>query len=703
MAREVSLENTRNIGIMAHIDAGKTTTTERILYYTGRIHKMGETHDGAGTMDWMAQEQERGITITSAATTCFWEKKEGFKKGIRHRINIIDTPGHVDFTVEVQRSLKVLDGSVTVMCAKGGVEPQSETVWRQADEYKVPRMIYVNKMDIMGADFYNVVDMVHERLNANGVPIQLPIGAEDTFKGIIDLMDMKAEVYYDDLGNDVRMEDIPEDMLDKAQEYRDAMVEAICETDEALMEKFFEDPESITVDELKAALRKATIENQIVPMLCGTSYRNKGVQMLLDAVIDYMPAPTDIADIKGINPDTNEEEERPSSDKAPFAALAFKIATDPFVGKICYFRVYSGVVNSGSYVLNSCKGHKERMGRILQMHSNSRQDIDCCYAGDIAAAVGLKNTTTGETLCDEDHPIILESMEFPEPVIRVAIEPKTKAGQEKMGIALAKLAEEDPTFKTYTDEETGQTIIAGMGELHLEIIVDRLLREFKVEANVGEPQVSYREAIKKEVNIEHKYARQSGGKGQYGHVLLKLEPLEEGKGYEFVNAVVGGAIPKEYIPAVDAGIQGAMQSGVLAGYNVVDVKATLYDGSYHEVDSSEMAFKIAASMAFKEGMKKADPVIKEPIMLVNVIVPDEYLGFVIGDLSSRRGMVKSQESRSGGITQVTADVPLSEMFGYATVLRSGTQGRGQYTMEPSHYSEVPKSIQEKIMSDRKQG
>ena len=703
MAREVSLENTRNIGIMAHIDAGKTTTTERILYYTGRIHKMGETHDGAGTMDWMAQEQERGITITSAATTCFWEKKEGFKKGIRHRINIIDTPGHVDFTVEVQRSLKVLDGSVTVMCAKGGVEPQSETVWRQADEYKVPRMIYVNKMDIMGADFYNVVDMVHERLNANGVPIQLPIGAEDTFKGIIDLMDMKAEVYYDDLGNDVRMEDIPEDMLDKAQEYRDAMVEAICETDEALMEKFFEDPESITVDELKAALRKATIENQIVPMLCGTSYRNKGVQMLLDAVIDYMPAPTDIADIKGINPDTNEEEERPSSDKAPFAALAFKIATDPFVGKICYFRVYSGVVNSGSYVLNSCKGHKERMGRILQMHSNSRQDIDCCYAGDIAAAVGLKNTTTGETLCDEDHPIILESMEFPEPVIRVAIEPKTKAGQEKMGIALAKLAEEDPTFKTYTDEETGQTIIAGMGELHLEIIVDRLLREFKVEANVGEPQVSYREAIKKEVNIEHKYARQSGGKGQYGHVLLKLEPLEEGKGYEFVNAVVGGAIPKEYIPAVDAGIQGAMQSGVLAGYNVVDVKATLYDGSYHEVDSSEMAFKIAASMAFKEGMKKADPVIKEPIMLVNVIVPDEYLGFVIGDLSSRRGMVKSQESRSGGITQVTADVPLSEMFGYATVLRSGTQGRGQYTMEPSHYREVPKSIQEKIMSDRKQG
>ena len=699
--REISLENTRNIGIMAHIDAGKTTTTERILYYTGINHKIGETHDGAATMDWMAQEQERGITITSAATTCFWTKKEGFKSGIKHRINIIDTPGHVDFTVEVQRSLKVLDGSVTVMCAKGGVEPQSETVWRQADDYNVPRMIYVNKMDIMGADFYNVVDMVHDRLRANGVPIQLPIGAENTFKGIIDLMTMKAEVYYDDMGNDIRIEEIPDDMKDKAQEYHDAMVEAICETNEELMEKFFEDPDSITVDELKAALRQATINNDIVPMLCGTSYRNKGVQMLLDAIVDYMPAPTDIAHIKGINPDTDEEEERISSDDEPFAALAFKIATDPFVGKICYFRVYSGKVEAGSYVLNSCKGHKERMGRILQMHSNDRKDIDVCYSGDIAAAVGLKNTTTGETLCDEKHPIILESMEFPEPVIRVAIEPKTKAGQEKMGIALAKLAEEDPTFKTYTDEETGQTIIAGMGELHLEIIVDRLLREFKVEANVGEPQVSYREAIRKPVNIEHKYARQSGGKGQYGHVLLKLEPMEEGGGYEFVNAVVGGAIPKEYIPAVDAGIQGAMQSGVLAGYNVVDVKATLYDGSYHEVDSSEMAFKIAASMAFKEGMKKADPVIKEPIMLVNVIVPDDYLGFVIGDLSSRRGMIKSQETRMNGVMQVTAEVPLSEMFGYATVLRSGTQGRGQYTMEPSHYSEVPKSIQEKIMSDRK--
>ena len=703
MPREISLENTRNIGIMAHIDAGKTTTTERILYYTGINHKIGETHEGAATMDWMAQEQERGITITSAATTCYWTKKEGWKSGIRHRINIIDTPGHVDFTVEVQRSLKVLDGSVTVLCAKGGVEPQSETVWRQADEYKVPRMIYVNKMDIMGADFYRVVDMVHERLHANGVPIQLPIGVEDTFKGIIDLMTMKAEVYYDDLGKDIRIEDIPEDMLDQAQEYREKMDEAICETDEELMEKFFEDPDSITVDELKASLRKATIHNEIVPMLCGTSYRNKGVQMLLDAVVDYMPAPTDIEDIKGINPDTDEEETRPSDDKAPFAALAFKIATDPYVGKLCFFRVYSGTVTAGSYVLNSCKGHRERMGRILQMHANNRKDIDCCYSGDIAAAVGLKNTTTGETLCDEDHPIILESMNFPEPVIRVAIEPKTKAGQEKMGIALAKLAEEDPTFKTYTDEETGQTIIAGMGELHLEIIVDRLLREFKVEANVGEPQVSYREAIRKTVNIEHKYARQSGGKGQYGHVLLKLEPMEEGAGYEFVNAIVGGAIPKEYIPAVDAGVQGAMQSGVLAGYNVVDVRVTLYDGSYHEVDSSEMAFKIAASMAFKEGMKKADPVIKEPIMLVNVIMPDEYMGDVMGDLNSRRGMIQKMEARSGGVQQITAMVPLSEMFGYATELRSRTQGRGQYTMEPSHYSEVPKSIQEKIVNERKQG
>ena len=699
MARQISLQNTRNIGIMAHIDAGKTTTTERILYYTGRIHKMGETHDGAGTMDWMAQEQERGITITSAATTCFWEGSTP-NKYPKTRINIIDTPGHVDFTVEVQRSLRVLDGSVTVMCAKGGVEPQSETVWRQADDYKVPRMIYVNKMDIMGADFYNVVNMVHDRLHANGVPIQLPIGAEDTFRGIIDLIEMKAEIYYDEMGKDYRQEEIPADMLDKAEEFRASMVEAIAETDEALMEKYFEG-EEITPAELRKALRKATINNEIVPMLCGTSYRNKGVQLLLDAIVEYMPAPTDVENIKGVIPGTEEEDERPSSDDAPFAALAFKIATDPFVGKICFFRVYSGSIEAGSYVLNACKNNKERLGRILQMHSNHREDIDIVYSGDIAAAVGLKNTTTGDTLCDEKHPIILESMEFPEPVIRVAIEPKTKAGQEKMGIALAKLAEEDPTFKTYTDEETGQTIIAGMGELHLEIIVDRLLREFKVEADVGAPQVSYREAIRKPVDVDHKYARQSGGKGQYGHVKIKMEPLEEGKGYEFVNAIVGGAVPKEYIPAVDAGIQGAMQNGVLAGYNVVDVKVTLYDGSYHEVDSSEMAFKIAASMAFKDGMSKADPVIKEPIMLVNVIVPDDYLGFVIGDLSSRRGLVKSQEVRSGGVTQVTADVPLSEMFGYATDLRSGTQGRGQYTMEPSHYSEVPKNIMETIISNKK--
>ena len=699
MAREYSLQNTRNIGIMAHIDAGKTTTTERILYYTGRIHKMGETHDGAGTMDWMAQEQERGITITSAATTCFWKPKSGPYKDVAHRINIIDTPGHVDFTVEVQRSLRVLDGSVTVMCAKGGVEPQSETVWRQADDYKVPRMIYVNKMDIMGADFYNVENMVHERLHANGVPIQLPIGAEETFRGIVDLMTMKAEIYYDEMGKEYGEEEIPADMVEKAEEYRAKMVEAIASTDEELMDKYLME-EEISVEELKKALRKATINNEIVPMLCGTSYRNKGVQLLLDAVIEYMPAPTDVANIKGVIPGTETEEERPSSDDEPFAALAFKIATDPFVGKLCFFRVYSGTVDAGSYVLNACKNNKERLGRILQMHANSREDIETVYSGDIAAAVGLKNTTTGDTLCDEKHPIILESMEFPEPVIRVAIEPKTKAGQEKMGIALAKLAEEDPTFKTYTDEETGQTIIAGMGELHLEIIVDRLLREFKVEANVGKPQVSYREAFRRAVDQECKYARQSGGKGQYGHVKIKVEPLEEGGGYEFVNNIVGGAVPKEYIPAVDAGIQGAMQNGVLAGYNVVDVRVTLYDGSYHEVDSSEMAFKIAGSMAFKEAMKKSDPVIKEPIMLVNVIVPDDYLGFVIGDLSSRRGLVKSQEVRSGGVTQVTADVPLSEMFGYATDLRSGTQGRGQYTMEPSHYSEVPKNVQETIISSR---
>ncbi len=699
MARQCSLKDTRNIGIMAHIDAGKTTTTERILFYTGRIHKMGETHDGAGTMDWMVQEQERGITITSAATTCFWENKEGPYKGIRNRINIIDTPGHVDFTVEVQRSLRVLDGSVTVMCAKGGVEPQSETVWRQADDYKVPRMIYVNKMDIMGADFYNVEQMVHDRLKANGVPIQLPIGAEDTFVGIIDLMNMNAEIYHDEMGKDYSTEEIPADMLDKAKEYREKMVEAICSTDEELMEKYLME-EEISVDELKKALRKATINNDIVPMLCGTSYRNKGVQLLLDAIIEYMPSPLDVPAIKGINPDTEEEEERPSSDTEPFAALAFKIATDPFVGKICFFRVYSGTVSAGSYALNACKGHKERLGRILQMHSNHREDVDVVYAGDIAAAVGLKNTTTGDTLCDEKSPIVLESMEFPDPVIRVAIEPKTKAGQEKMGIALAKLAEEDPTFQTYTDEETGQTIIAGMGELHLEIIVDRLLREFKVEANVGAPQVSYKESITKTVEVEHKYARQSGGKGQYGHVVMTMEPLEPGAGYEFVNKIVGGVIPKEYIPAVDAGIQGAMQTGTIAGYNVVDVRCTLTYGSYHEVDSSEMAFKIAGSMAFKEGMRKADPVLLEPVMKVDVVVPDEYMGAVIGDLTSRRGQIQQQESRNGGISAITAFVPLAEMFGYATDMRSNTQGRGQYTMQPDHFDPVPKSIMEKIVAER---
>ena len=696
MGRQFSLENTRNIGIMAHIDAGKTTTTERILYYTGRVHKIGETHEGAATMDWMAQEQERGITITSAATTCFWKGSQG--QFPNTRINIIDTPGHVDFTVEVQRSLRVLDGSVTVMCAKGGVEPQSETVWRQANEYNVPRMIYVNKMDIMGADFYNVENMVKERLHANGIPIQLPIGAEDTFRGIIDLMTMKAEIYYDEMGKEYGFEDIPEDMKAKAEEYHNKMVEAIAETDEELMMKYLEG-EELTVEELKKALRKATINNEIVPMLCGTSYRNKGVQPLLDAIIEYMPAPTDVENIKGVDPDTGEETERPSSDDAPFAALAFKIATDPFVGKICFFRVYSGSIQAGSYVLNSCKGNKERLGRILQMHANHREDIDVVYSGDIAAAVGLRNTTTGDTLCDEKHPVILESMEFPDPVIRVAIEPKTKAGQEKMGIALAKLAEEDPTFKTYTDEETGQTIIAGMGELHLEIIVDRLLREFKVEANVGKPQVSYKETITKTVEVDHKYARQSGGRGQYGHVVITMEPLEAGKGYEFVNEIVGGVIPKEYIPAVDEGIQGAMQSGILAGYNVVDVRVRLTYGSYHEVDSSEMAFKIAGSMAFKEGMKKADPVLKEPIMKVVVIVPEEYMGDVMGDLNSRRGMIQGMEARTGA-QAITAFVPLAEMFGYATDLRSRTQGRGQYTMEPSHYEQVPKSIQEKIISAR---
>ncbi|MBO5089728.1 MAG: elongation factor G [Clostridia bacterium] len=689
MPRKVSLEMTRNIGIMAHIDAGKTTTTERILFYTGINRKMGETHDGGATMDWMEQEQERGITITSAATTCFWKD---------HRINIIDTPGHVDFTVEVQRSLRVLDGSVTVLCAKGGVEPQSETVWRQADEYRVPRMIYVNKMDIMGADFYRVLDMIKERFNCNAVPIQLPIGSEDTFKGIIDLLNMKAIVYYDDLGKDVREEEIPEDMKELAAKYRTNLIENIVEQDEELMEKYFEGEEP-SLEEMKKIIRKATIANEMVPICCGTSYRNKGVQPLLDAVVDYMPAPTDIEAIKGVNPDTEEEEVRHSSDNEPFSALAFKIATDPFVGKICFFRVYSGSVDAGSGVYNSVKRNKERMGRILQMHANHREDIETCYAGDIAAAVGLKNTTTGDTLCDEKHPIILESMNFPEPVIRVAIEPKTKAGQEKMGLALAKLAEEDPTFKAYTDEETGQTIIAGMGELHLEIIVDRLLREFKVEANVGAPQVAYKESIRDFVDHETKYKRQSGGSGQYGHVKIKLEPNETGKGYEFINAVTGGSIPKEYIPAVDTGIKGSLQAGVLAGYPVVDVKVTLYDGSYHEVDSSEMAFKIAGSMAFKEACRKANPVLLEPIMKVTVIVPEEYMGDVIGDLNSRRGEIQGFEDRLG-VKQINSRVPLGDMFGYATDLRSKTQGRGQYVMEPDGYKEVPKSIAEKIISSR---
>ncbi len=687
MPREFSLEKTRNIGIMAHIDAGKTTTTERILFYTGRIYKIGDVHDGAATMDWMEQEQERGITITSAATTAQW-------KG--HRINIIDTPGHVDFTVEVERSLRVLDGSVTVFCAKGGVEPQSETVWRQADKYGVPRMAYVNKMDIMGANFYNVVDMMKDRLKCNAVPIQLPIGSEDTFKGLVDLVTMKAYVYYDDLGKDEREEPIPEDLVEKAEEYRAALLESVAETDEVLMEKYLEG-EELTVDEIKKAIRKATIANEMVPVLCGTSYRNKGVQNLLDAVVDYMPSPIDIPPIRGIVPSTGEEEERPANDEGPFSALAFKIMTDPFVGKLCFFRVYSGKLNKGSTILNSTKDNRERVGRILQMHANDRQDIETCYSGDIAAAVGLKNTTTGDTLCTENAPIILESMEFPDPVIRVAIEPKTKAGQEKMGIALAKLAEEDPTFKTYTDEETGQTIIAGMGELHLEIIVDRLLREFKVEANVGKPQVSYKEAIRRTVKQEYKYARQSGGKGQYGHVFIEVEPNEPGAGYEFINKIVGGAIPKEYIPAVDAGIQGAMQTGVLAGYNVVDVKVTLYDGSYHEVDSSEMAFKLAGSMAFKEACRKADPVLMEPIMQVDVLVPEEYMGDVMGDLNSRRGQIQGMEARNG-VQAISAFVPLSEMFGYATDLRSRTQGRGNYTMQPSHYSEVPKNIQEGIIN-----
>ncbi len=693
MARQVPLELTRNIGIMAHIDAGKTTTTERILFYTGVNYKIGETHEGAATMDWMAQEQERGITITSAATTCFWPDRNGKQ----NRINIIDTPGHVDFTVEVQRSLRVLDGSVTVFCAKGGVEPQSETVWRQADEYQVPRMAYVNKMDIMGADFYRVVQMMKDRLKCNAVPIQLPIGAEETFKGIIDLVEMKAYVYYDDLGKDIRCEDIPADMLEKAQQYRAEMVEHVAELDDTLMEKYLAE-EEITIEEIKTCIRNSTIANHMVPVVCGTSYKNKGVQKLLDAIVDYMPAPTDVPAIKGVNPDTEEEVVRNSSDEEPFSALAFKIASDPYVGKLCFFRVYSGSIEAGSTVYNSVKDNNERMGRIVQMHANDRKDIDRVYAGDIAAAVGLKNTTTGDTLCDEKHPVILESMEFPDPVIRVAIEPKTKAGQEKMGIALAKLAEEDPTFKAYTDEETGQTIIASMGELHLEIIVDRLLREFKVEANVGKPQVAYKETIRKEASADTKYARQSGGKGQYGHVKIRIEP-NPGEGYVFSNDIVGGSIPKEYIPAVDQGIQGAMLAGVLAGYNVVDVKVSLYDGSYHEVDSSEMAFKIAGSMAFKEAMRKADPVLMEPIMKVTVITPEEYMGDVIGDLNSRRGMILGMDALPGA-QQVNSEVPLSEMFGYATDMRSKTQGRGQYTMEPAHYAEVPKNISEKIMTER---
>ena len=689
MARDVTLEMTRNIGIMAHIDAGKTTTTERILFYTGINHKIGETHDGSATMDWMEQEQERGITITSAATTAYWKK---------HRINIIDTPGHVDFTVEVERSLRVLDGSVTVFCAKGGVEPQSETVWHQADKYHVPRMAYVNKMDIMGADFYNVVNMMKERLKTNAVPIQLPIGSEDTFRGIIDLVEMNADIYYDDLGKDMRVEEIPADMKELADKYRENLLEAISDQDEEIMNKFLEG-EEITVDEIKSCIRKATIANDMVPVTCGTSYRNKGVQKLLDAIVDYMPSPLDIPAIKGVDPETGEETERHAGDDQPFSALAFKIATDPFVGKLCFFRVYSGMVEAGSSVLNATKDKKERMGRILQMHANHRQDLEVCYCGDIAAAVGVKNTTTGDTLCDENHPVILESMEFPDPVIDLAIEPKTKAGQEKMALALAKLAEEDPTFKTWTDQETGQTIIAGMGELHLEIIVDRLLREFKVEANVGAPQVAYKETITAPAESDTKYARQSGGKGQYGHVKIRVEPNESGKGYEFINSIVGGAIPKEYIPAVDAGIQGAMQAGVLAGYPVVDLKVTLYDGSFHEVDSSEMAFKIAGSMAIKDACKKGSPVILEPIMKVVVIVPEEYMGDVIGDLSSRRGTIQGMEDRNG-VKQINALVPLSEMFGYSNDLRSKTQGRGQYVMEPNSYTQVPKNIAEGIMSKR---
>ena len=689
MARDVSLEMTRNIGIMAHIDAGKTTTTERILYYTGVNYKIGETHDGSATMDWMVQEQERGITITSAATTAYWNG---------HRINIIDTPGHVDFTVEVERSLRVLDGSVTVLCAKGGVEPQSETVWRQANKYKVPRMIYVNKMDIMGANFFHVVDMIKTRLKAVPLVIQLPIGAESDFKGLVDLLEMKAYYYLDDLGTNIEVTDVPDNMKDLCEEYREKLVETAAEVDEELMMKYL-DGEELTIGELKAAIRKGTIDNDFVPVCCGTSYRNKGVQKLLDAIVDYMPSPLDIPPVRGVDFHTGEEVERKPGDDEPLAALAFKIAADPFVGKLCFFRVYSGIVEAGSTVLNSTKDKNERMGRILQMHANHRKDLDICYCGDIAAAVGLKYTTTGDTLCDPKAPIELEKMEFPEPVIYLAIEPKTKAGQEKMAIALAKLAEEDPTFKAYTDKETGQTIIAGMGELHLEIIVDRLLREFKVEANVGKPQVAYKETIRKAVDQETKYARQSGGKGQYGHVKIKVEPNESGKGYEFINAVVGGAIPKEYIEPVNKGIQGALNAGVLAGYPVVDVKVTLYDGSYHEVDSSEMAFTIAGSMAFKEAMKKADPVLLEPIMNVTVTFPEEYMGDVMGDLSSRRGQIRGMDDNYGA-KEIKAYVPLSEMFGYASDLRSKTQGRGQYVMEPSHYVEVPKSIAEEIIKNR---
>ena len=696
MPRKVTLENTRNIGIMAHIDAGKTTTTERILYYTGVNYKIGETHEGTATMDWMEQEQERGITITSAATTCYWKgSKDQFPQT---RINIIDTPGHVDFTVEVERSLRVLDGSVTVMCAKGGVEPQSETVWRQADHYHVPRMVYVNKMDMLGADFYHVLDMIHDRLKCNAVPIQLPIGKEESFKGIIDLVEMDADIYYDQLGKDMRVEPIPADMMDLANEYREKLLDAVSMFDDEIMEMYLEGQE-IPTDKIRAAIRKATVAVEMVPVTCGSSYRNKGVQKLLDAIVDYMPAPTDIPAIVGTNPKTDEEEDRHASDDEPFSALAFKIMTDPYVGRLSFFRVYSGTLNTGSSVLNATKGKRERVGRLLQMHANHREDLETVYSGDIAAVVGLKNTTTGDTLCDEKHPIVLESMEFPEPVIRVAIEPKTKAGQEKMAIALAKLAEEDPTFRTYTDEETGQTIIAGMGELHLEIIVDRLLREFKVEANVGAPQVAYKETIRKAVDQDTKYARQSGGKGQYGHVKIHVEPNESGKGYEFINKVVGGAVPKEYIPAIDAGIQGAMLSGTVAGYPVVDVKVTLYDGSFHEVDSSEMAFKIAGSMAFKEAMRKADPTLLEPIMKVSVIVPEEYMGDVIGDISARRGQIQGYEMRAGA-QQIDAFVPLAEMFGYATDLRSRTQGRGQYTMEPSHYIELPKGLQEKLINKR---